>query len=52
MCVCVGYVHVNAGAHRDQRSDSSRAGVIGGYELPSLGAGNQTLVLCKNSMFC
>jgi hypothetical protein len=43
--VC-GYVHMSVGDPKDQRLGT---GVAGYGEPPDMGAGNQTLVLCKNS---
>lgn len=35
---------------QDEGPSSSEAGVTGGCELPNMGAGNRTQVLCKSSV--
>ena len=44
VCVCV-YAHEFWCPQSPQTSESPEAGVIGGYELPNVGARNLTLVL-------
>lgn len=47
MCIwSMAYVHLNAGAYE---AHSLGPGVIGNYELPDVGVGNQTQVLYKSN---
>lgn len=53
VCMCApmcGCVQVSAGAHREWGLQIPGAGVTGSREPPSMGAGNWTWFLCKNSM--
>lgn len=52
VCMCVSLcVQVSAGAHRDQKHWIPLELELhtGGWELSDMGAGNRTLVLCKNN---
>lgn len=50
MCVCINIYHVHEGAHGGQgRYWVPRAGVIGDFDMPDVGASNQAQVLWKSS---
>lgn len=53
MCIymCVGHVHVSAGPQGSRGIGSLEAGVSSGYELPHVGAGNKTRVLCERNYY-
>lgn len=53
MHICVIVCHECVSTHRGQKKvlNSPGSGVIDGWKLPDMGAGNQTQVLCKNGKY-
>lgn len=49
LCVCVCAIVSAVPAEASRGSLIPAAGVVGSCELPDMGAGSRTLVLCKSS---